>query len=93
MLCYMLYYMLCYMLTIHSMCMTKGPLVTCMLHIRVYGDTTYEDIKTMTITVGTQQVFINLLEIFLKPVMGHRCVCTIDFAYMGTLLAQVAIVA
>ena len=73
--------------TMHSMCVTKGPLATYMLHVRVYGGKTDEDIKKITTTVGTQQVFINLLEIFLEPFTGRRCVCTMDSAYMGKLLA------
>jgi len=76
--------------TIHSMCVTKGPLKSYMLHIRVYGGKTDSDIKKINPHVGSQQVFINLLEVFLEYYMGRGCTCTMDSAYMGELLAQVA---
>ena len=76
--------------TIHSMCVTKGPLGTYMLHVRVYGGKNDTDLRKITRTVGTQQVFIKLLEIFLRPFMGRGCCATMDSAYIGELLAQVA---
>ena len=47
-------------------------------------------LKKITRTIGTQQVFINLLEIFLRLFMGRGCCATMDLAYMGKLLARVA---
>ena len=76
--------------TLHSMCVTKGPLSTYLLHVRVYGGKNDEDLNKVTGTVGTVQKFINLLEMFLGPFMGRGCIVTMDSAYMGELLAQVA---
>ena len=61
-----------------------------MLHVRVYGSKADEDIKKITHAVVTQQVFINLLEIVMEPFMGRDCTATMDSAYMGELMAQVA---
>ena len=78
--------------TIHSVCVTKGPLGT-YLYVAcpcIRWEERHRS-KMITRTVGTQLVYFNLLEILLRPFMGRWCCATMDSVYRGNLLAQVAI--
>jgi hypothetical protein len=67
----------------------KGPFVTYTLHKCVFGRKSDKDLKKITPTVGIQQVFSNLLNIFSRLFMRRGYTATLDSAHMGELLAQV----
>jgi hypothetical protein len=78
--------------TLHSMCVTFGPLATYKLHVRAYGGREDEEMnkKTKNVEGGkSKQKFINLLETFFADFMGRGHIATMDSAYMGELAAQV----
>ena len=76
--------------TLHSLCITFGILASYKLHVRAYGGASDEDLGNRCIHTGTVQKFINLLDLFLDEYKNTgRCV-TMDSAYMGDLLGQVA---
>ena len=75
--------------TVHSMCVTFGPLAGFKLHVRVYGGKTDEDLCKTTSYTGTTQKFINLLDEFLSEFKGLGHYATMDSAYMGDVMAQI----
>jgi hypothetical protein len=77
--------------TLHSMCVTFGPLASFKLHVRVYGGRKDEDMNKRSPNVAGKSVqkFINLLEAFFSDFMGRGHIATMDSAYMGELAAQV----
>ena len=78
----------------HLMCVTCSALASYMLHVRTYGGKHDKDLNQMSANTETTQKFINLLEEFLDPwFVGRGCCATMDSAYMGELLAQIATVA
>jgi hypothetical protein len=77
--------------TLHSMCVTFGPLATYNFHVRVYDGRQDEDMNRRNKNVagkGIQQI-TNLLEEFFTDFMGRGHIATMDSAYMGELAAQV----
>jgi hypothetical protein len=77
--------------TLHSMCVTFGPLASFKLHVRVYGGREDEDMNKQNLNVAGSgnQKFINLLETFFADFMGRGHMATMDSAYMGELAALV----
>ena len=75
--------------TLHSMCVTDGPLSSFKVHVRTYGGATDEGLNHTTSYTGSTQKFINLLQIFLQDFMGRGHYVTMDSAYMGDLMAQI----
>ena len=67
--------------TVHSMCVTFGPLATYMLKVRTYGGKTDEDLNKKSRNIGTVQKFVNLLDMFLDDFKGRGCHVTCDLAY------------
>ncbi|KAL3765170.1 hypothetical protein ACHAW5_008589 [Stephanodiscus triporus] len=61
--------------TMHTVCVTDGPLATYKLHARTFGGKSDEDLQSRHINVVTTQKW------------GH-CV-TMDSAYMGDIMAQI----
>ena len=47
--------------TVHSMCVTKGPMSTYMIRVRTYGGKSDETLRRKTPNTGSVQIFINLL--------------------------------
>ena len=76
--------------TLHSLCITFGILASYKLHVRAYGGASDEDLGKTCIHTGTVQKFINLLDLFLDAYKGTGRCTTMDSAYMGDLLGQIA---
>ena len=76
--------------TLHTLCITYGKLVTYKLHVRVYGGKHDAGLnKTHQNTANTQK-WVNLYDKILDAFKGLGMCCTMDSAYMGDILAQIA---
>ena len=73
--------------TLHSMCVTYGPLRSFKLHVCTYGGKSDEDLSQTTLYTGTTQKFINFLDKFLEDFKGKGHHVTMDSAYMSDTLA------
>ena len=75
--------------TLHTLCITHGPLVTFKLHDRVYGGAKDDDLDGIHDHTLNLQKWVNLYDLILKPFKGKgRCV-TMDSAYMSDIMAQI----
>ena len=71
--------------------MTHGDLALYKLYARCYGGKPDTDLsQTRHVNVVTDQKWINLYEIMLKPFHGNGYCVTCDSAYMGDIIAQVS---
>ena len=76
--------------TLHTLCDTHGDLASYKLYARYYGGKPDTDLsKTCQVNVVTDQKWINLYELILKPFNGNGHCVTCDSAYMGDIIAQV----
>ena len=77
--------------TLHSICVTFGPLSTYNLHVRVYDGREDEEMnkKTKNVKGNSKQKFINLLETFGADFMGRGHIATMNLGYIGELAAHV----
>ena len=75
--------------TIHSLCVTHGPLRAYKHFVRVYGGKSDGDLETKHQNTATLQKWVNLYNIMLHSFKGAgRCV-TMDSAYMGDIMALI----
>ena len=75
--------------TLHSLCVTKGPLATYKLHVRVYGGKSDEDLDQTHHNTASTQKWVNLYSEMLDAFKGEGHGCTMDSAYMGDIMAQI----
>ena len=74
---------------LHTLCVTKGSLVTFKLHAQVYGGTTDDYLNRIHDNTPNLQKWVNLYDLMLQPLEGQgRCV-TMDSAYMSDIMAQI----
>jgi len=75
--------------TLHTLCVTHGPLRTFKLFARTYGGKYDADLDQQNVHTATLQKFVNLFDIMLDPFKNDgRCV-TMDSAYMGDIMALI----
>ena len=75
--------------TIHSLCVTKGPLSSYKLHCRVFGGKTDEDLNRWHENTATLQKWIVLYNEMLGAFKGKGHCVTMDSAYMGDIMATI----
>ena len=75
--------------TLHTLCVTEGPLASYKLFSRVYGGKSDDDLNKETENASTLQKWINLYNIMLHPFKGKGRGVTMDSAYMGDIMAQI----
>jgi hypothetical protein len=76
--------------TIHSVCVTHGPLRTYKLHCRVYGGKHNDGLNKRHRNTANTQKWVNLYNEMLHDFKGFGVCCTLDSAYMGDILGQIA---
>ena len=76
-------------MTLHSLCVTKGPLRTYKLFVRAYGGKTDEDLDTKHQNTATLQKWVNLYGIMLDKFKGKGHCVTMDSAYMGDIMTLI----
>jgi hypothetical protein len=76
--------------TVHSICVTHGQLRTFKVHCRVYGGKHDEGLKHCHENTATTQKWVNLYNDMLEAFKGFGMCCTLDSAYMGDILGQIA---
>ena len=75
--------------TLHSLCVTYGPLATYKLVVRAYGGKSDGDLYHINNNCAMTQKWVNLYDIMLEPFKGDGCCITMDSAYMGDIMALV----
>ena len=75
--------------TMHTVCVTDGPLATYKLHARTFGGKSDEDLQSRHVNVATTQKWVNLQSILLDAFKGKGHCVTMDSAYMGDIMAQI----
>jgi hypothetical protein len=75
--------------TMHTVCVTDGPLATYKLHARTFGGKTDENLQSRHENVVTTQKWVNLMDIILDEFKGKGHCVTMDSAYMGDVMAQI----
>ena len=76
--------------TIHSMCVTEGDLATFKLHCRVYGGKHDEGLNKVHQNTSSTQKWVNLYNEMLDEFKHQGMCCTLDSAYCGDILLQIA---
>mmetsp|Transcript_2847 Transcript_2847/g.5763 ORF Transcript_2847/g.5763 Transcript_2847/m.5763 type:complete len:366 (+) Transcript_2847:358-1455(+) len=76
-------------MTLHSLCVTHGPLRTYKLFVRAYGGRSDEDLDTKHQNTATLQKWINLYNIMLDNFKGQGHCVTINSVYMGDIMALI----
>ena len=85
---------ICTGLTLHSLCVTQGPLRTYKLFVRAYRGRAYkgksdEDLDVKHNNTATLQKWISLYDIMLDTFKGQGHCVTMDFAYIGDIMALI----
>ena len=75
--------------TIHSLCITYGPLASYKVHCRVYGGKSDEDLNHKHCNTANTQKWVNLYDELLDAFKGAGHCVTMDSAYMGDIMAQI----
>ena len=75
--------------TLHTLCVTFGPLATYKLFARAYGGKSDGDLDHINDNTFTTQKWVNLYDIMLDPFKGEGRFVTMDSAYMGDIMAQI----
>ena len=75
--------------TLHSLCVTKGPLSTYKLFVRVYGGKTDEDLNQIHPNTTTLLKWISLYSIMLDSFKGRGHYLTMDSAYCGDAMCLI----
>ena len=68
--------------TMHTVCVTDGPLATYKLHAWKFGGKTDEDLQSRHINVATTQKWVNLMSLLLDDFKGKGHCVTMDSAYI-----------
>ena len=76
-------------LTLHSLCVMKGPLSTYKLFVRAYGVKSDEDLNTNHNNTATFQKWVNPYDNMLENFKGKVHYVTMDSAYMGDIMALI----
>ena len=71
----------------HSLCVTKGPLATYKLFVRVYGGEFDGDLNKKHPNTAKLYKFVNLYSIMLASFIGRGHCLVMDSAYMGDAMA------
>ena len=75
--------------TLHTVCITEGPLHTYKLFARVYGGRFDEDVDVRNSHTATKLKMVSLYDLMLEP-YKHKGHCVVmDSAYMGDAMCQV----
>ncbi len=75
--------------TMHTVCVTDGPLATYKLHAWMFGGKTDGDLQSCHINTITMQKWMNMMLVLLDDFKGKgRCI-TMDSACMGDIMAQI----
>jgi hypothetical protein len=72
--------------TMHTICVTDGPLATCKLHARTFGGMADGDLQSCHINTITTQKWVNLMSVLLDSFKGKGHCITMDSAYMGDIM-------
>jgi hypothetical protein len=75
--------------TLHTACITNGPLSTYKLFARVYGGKGDEDINVHNEHTATKLKMVSLYNSMLDPFKGVGHCVVMDSAYMGDAMCQV----
>ena len=75
--------------TIHSLCITFGPLASYKVHCRVYGGKSDEDLNHKHCNTDKTQKWVNLYDELLDAFKGAGHCVTMDSAYMGDVMVQI----
>jgi hypothetical protein len=75
--------------TLHTVCITNGPLSTYKLFARVYGGKGDEDININNEHTATKLKMVSLHDLMLDPFKGVGHCVVMDSAYMGDAMCQV----
>ena len=71
--------------TLHTLCITHGPLATFKLYARMYGGAKDDDLDGIHNHTSTLQKWVNQYDLILEPIKGEgRCV-TMDSVIVKTL--------
>ena len=76
--------------TIHSICVTHGDLATFKLQCRVYGGKHDEDLNVTHPNTASTQKWVNLYNEMLHDFKDKGMCVTLDSAYSGDILFQIA---
>ena len=75
--------------TVHSLCVTKGPLRTYKLFVRVYGGKHDGELNNHHPNTATLLKFVTLYSIMVASFMGKGHCLVMDSAYMGDVMALI----
>ncbi len=75
--------------TMHTICVTDGPLAMYKLHAWTFGGKTDGDLQFRHINTITMQKWVNLMLVLLSNFKGKSHCITMDSAYMGDIMAQI----
>jgi len=75
--------------TMHTVCITDGPLATYKLHARKFGGKMDEDLQSRHVNVAATQKWVNLMSLLIDDFKGNGHNVTMDSAYMGDIMAQI----
>jgi hypothetical protein len=75
--------------TLHTVCITNGPLHTYKLFARVYGGKSDEDINVHNEHTATKLKMVSLYNLMLHPFKEKGHCVVMDSAYMGDAMCQV----
>ena len=75
--------------TMHTICMTDGPLATNKLHARTFGGKTDNNLQSRHINVVMMHTWVNFVSPLLDNFKGKGHCVTMDSAYMGDIMAQI----
>ncbi len=79
----------CTCATMHTICVTDGPLATYKLHAWTFGSKTDEDLQSCHVNTVIMQKRMNLVSVLLDNFKGNGHCVMIDSAYMGDIMAQI----
>jgi hypothetical protein len=75
--------------TMHTVCVTDGPLITYKLHAWTFGGKTGDDLQSKHANIMTTQKGVTLMSVILKEFKGNNYCVTLDSAYMGDIMVQI----
>ena len=75
--------------TLHTLCITKGPLSGFKLFVRAYGGRSDKDLNKKTEFCGSVQKWVDLFNIMLDSFKHRGHIVTCDSVYLGEVMADV----
>ena len=80
---------ICMGVTLHTLCITTGPLTSFKLHARMYDGAKDDDLDRIHENTLNLQKWVSLYNLILKQFKGKgRCV-TMDRLYLSDIMAQI----